>query len=177
VRDRLFTFISAASLLLCVYALVAAVFAGREGGPWLRGYDLFRPLGPPRAFTAAETNAYRPASPTFSFAGFRAQPGFRAEYTIQYGQVYTVPFWFLSLVFGVLPGAWARMRWRQWRRARLARLRQAGVCPSCGYDLRASPDQCPECGTPARSSALSEQRPPSPRNPQTPVLHATGKRL
>src|SRR5437016_5301549 len=45
--------------------------------------------------------------------------------------VFLIPFW--------LPV--------QLRIEREKRRRKKGVCLSCGYDLRATPDRCPECGT------------------------------
>jgi hypothetical protein len=50
------------------------------------------------------------------------------------------PHWSLAAIAGILPSMWF---WR-WRRERVRRKR--GRCLNCGYDLRASPERCPECG-------------------------------
>jgi hypothetical protein len=51
------------------------------------------------------------------------------------------PHWFAALVLLVPPAVW----YARFRRAR--ERREHGRCRVCGYDLRATPDRCPECGT------------------------------
>ena len=58
------------------------------------------------------------------------------------------PHWGVLLPLTVLPVA------RGWRRWRTARGRGGRHCVRCGYDLRASPDRCPECGAIAEARAL-----------------------
>ena len=57
-----------------------------------------------------------------------------------------VEYWLPAVLLGLPPAAWVD-RWRRLRRR--AAVRAAGRCGGCGYDLRASPDRCPECGAAA----------------------------
>jgi hypothetical protein len=53
---------------------------------------------------------------------------------------FIVPYWPLAAMFGLAPTIWiCRYVVRRSHR-------RSGRCPSCGYDLRATPDRCPECG-------------------------------
>jgi hypothetical protein len=55
-----------------------------------------------------------------------------------------VPFWSLVAATALLPLGWTASRIRSRRHRR--RQKNAGICLACGYDLRATPDRCPECG-------------------------------
>ena len=59
-------------------------------------------------------------------------------------RAYEVRYWLLALAFGVLPLTRGLRAWVRVRRSRGRAL--AGRCANCGYDLRATPDRCPECG-------------------------------
>lgn len=58
------------------------------------------------------------------------------------GSQLSVPYSLLAIVLAVLPLTSAAHGMRRHQRLRTNR------CVTCGYDLRASEDRCPECGTP-----------------------------
>jgi hypothetical protein len=51
------------------------------------------------------------------------------------------PYWVPIMVFAIPAVFWLAGKRRHQRGVRDRR------CPTCGYDLRATPDRCPECGT------------------------------
>ena len=59
-----------------------------------------------------------------------------------------IPCSYLTVLLALAPAAWLAS-WRKRRRTR--RRLQAGSCVRCGYDLRATPGRCPECGTAVQS--------------------------
>jgi hypothetical protein len=70
--------------------------------------------------------------------GFHIQFGTDFAGSNQWHEV-MVPNWFVAMCFAIVPLIAVEL----WRRRRL----KSGLCVRCGYDLRATPERCPECGT------------------------------
>ena len=70
---------------------------------------------------------------------------------------FEINYWLAVLVTAVLPLWWVIARVARVVESQRKRHRQvAGLCPSCGYDLRATPGRCPECGTPVSDKAAQD---------------------
>ena len=74
--------------------------------------------------------------------GYWAAPGWNVH-----ANEYEIHYWVLTFLLGIAPAA------RIIATIRRRRCFATGHCTSCGYDLRATPDRCPECGADAVSAA------------------------
>ena len=147
VLRRLFTIASAVSLLLCVATCVLWV-RSTGGPPWDEvyavratcSYGLGMEPGRAVGFLQRQGPAYRggdPGDAWFDPGGVR-YVRVTADGVRRWNLV--LPAWLVAAAAAVPPVCWLVAPLRRRHRGR------SGLCPSCGYDLRATPDRCPECG-------------------------------
>jgi len=168
-KRRLFTILSALSLLVCFACSLMWLRSG-FALDFLSKDDGSRLLSSATGMLEYTTVTYTPPMhPTAGRWGYVSMSGSAwsgssrpvwnwqwlpdsssSSHTVA-GHVYAtrkirLPYWIPIFLTALLPllmlGRWTRTRWQSIRRQR------AGLCPNCGYDLRASKERCPECGTP-----------------------------
>ena len=139
-RRRLFNILAALSLVLFAFSALAIALHPNRGcfASWI--------FGPERRYTAQWMLAYRAPAPLFNCFGFWLS---RTISVTESGNIrdawgLSIPYWALAVVWAIIPA----VRLRQLIHNQRARKRSSrGLCPVCSYNLLATPDRCPECGT------------------------------
>ena len=152
-KRRLFNILSAMSLLLCVATMVLWVRSywnptdvwfvwctetdsnrvsmdsrhGQVALDYVRDHN-----GEPNWLGYHDVNAHA----KWGFDFYHGQSNGREDYMAIW-----VPYWLLVLSTALSPLLWLNSHVKNRKRSK------QGLCPKCGYDLRASKDRCPECGT------------------------------
>jgi hypothetical protein len=118
------------------------------------------PVGSPTAYSPAfgvkhlDSDRNLPGLEIIHASGWLSSPQNRAMVTsIPPARILclNIAWAWLALPAGILPLIVAsRMTLH---RRRISRRRGANLCVACGYDLRATPDRCPECGTATTSNS------------------------
>ncbi len=132
-KSRLFNLVVILSLIACAVSAVAWI---RYGGGWISWHRDDWPFH-------IDRSAYQGADNDTGFDDWGVVKLIEwAHYT--YNKWLFIPGWVLVALTAVLPGVWTI---RHRRRSLAQQRRSNGLCPTCGYDIRASPGRCPECGT------------------------------
>lgn len=106
-----------------------------------------------KAWSVHQIQSFPRADPTHFQTVWRivgVSPAGFAHYVSPSGRSRTVvvPFWFLFMLTAAIPAIGLGLGARAWWKRHTV---LPGHCIQCGYDLRATPDRCPECGTAAGS--------------------------
>jgi hypothetical protein len=125
-KNRIFGVMVALSSILCIAAIAL----------WIQSYEFplkYWPISPDSGLMSDWGSFRLLIAPT--------QPPPKSHAIAIDADEYHAPYWIIVSVFALPPTLWLF----RLRRHRL--LMKRGICRTCGYDLRATPDRCPECGT------------------------------
>jgi hypothetical protein len=133
-RRWLFNGLAALSLLFCFAIMVL----------WVRSYSFFLPV------QFGDHLVFRHGQNSLELDSFRGQISLHAPTSVVVAngvwqftaprEYFGIPHFVASGLLILLPSYWMFGFLRTQPRPR-------GFCQHCGYDLRATPDRCPECGT------------------------------